>query len=119
MRESAGRRVDGCRTLFAVAVILALMAVASPQVVSAQARGTIAVRAQVLSAAPGQAGIDGAAQLVRARRPAFDSAARAETPLAVVTLRWEGGGGRPAEGRLKEADSDRPRLVASIQFLRN
>jgi hypothetical protein len=119
MRENVGRGADACRTLYAVAGILTLLAVTSPRAASAQARGTMAVRAQVLSAAPGQAGIDGAARLVRTRRPAPDSATRAETQLAVVTLRWEGGGGRPAERRVQEADSDRPRLVASIEFLRN
>jgi hypothetical protein len=84
-----------------------------------QARGALTVRAQVVSAASGQAGIDGAAELVRSRRPAPDSATRAETPLAVVTLRWEGPGGRPDDTRARNVVTDRPRLVASIEFLRN
>jgi hypothetical protein len=119
MRSSIGQSAGACRTLVATAGILALMAVASPKAASAQTRGTMTARAQVLSAAPGQAGIAGAAQLVRARRPALDSATRAETPLAVVTLRWERPGGHSATGRAKEAGTDRPRLVASIEFLRN
>jgi hypothetical protein len=119
MWSSIGQTARACRTLFPIADILALVIVASPGEAGAQARGTMTVRAQVVSAAPGQAGIDGTAELVRSRRPALDSATRAETRFAVVTLRWEGRGGRSGEGRVKEAGTDRPRLVASIQFLRN
>ena len=118
MWSSIGQSAGACRTLVSCAGLFAL-AVAVPQTASAQSRGTLIVRAQVISAAPGQAGRDGAAALVRSRRPAPDSATRAETPLAVVTLRWEGPGGRPDDRRVGEAVMDRPRLVASIEFLRN
>ena len=116
--SSIGQSGGGCRTLVRLAGLIAL-AGAVPQVAFAQSRGTLTVRAQVLSAAPGLAGMDGAAALVRSRRPAIDSATRAETPLAVVTLRWERAGGRPDDRRVREAVTDRPRLVASIEFLRN
>ena len=118
MWSSIGQSAVARRTLVPFASSLAL-AVAAPQLAPAQSRGTLTVRARVVSAAPGRAGMEGAAALVRSRRPALDSATRAETPLAVVTLRWEGPGGRPEDRRVREALSDRPRLVASIEFLRN
>ena len=118
MWSSIGQSAGACRTLVPFAGVIAL-AVAAPLMVSAQSRGTLAVRAQVVSAAPGQAGRDGAAALLRSGRPALNSAIRAETPLAVVTLRWEGPGDRPGDRRVREAVADRPRLVASIEFLRN
>lgn len=117
MWSSIGQGPGACRTLFSFAGFVAL-ALAAPQLISAQSRGTLTVRAQVLPAAPGQAGIDRAAALVRSHRPALDRATRAETPLAVVTLRWEGRDGRPDDNRPRAA-TERPRLVASIEFLRN
>jgi hypothetical protein len=102
---------------------MALGAVAFPGESSAQARGSMTVRAQVISAAPGRAGVEGAAELMRTRRPALDSVIRAETSFAVVTVRWLGSRDRGREGRPtaqhSEAESERPRLVASIEFLRN
>ena len=118
MWSSIGQSAVACRTLVPFAGLCALSVVA-PHVASAQSRGTLTARAQVVSAAPGQAGMDGAAALVRSRRPALDSATRAETPLALVTLRWEGHDGRPDDRRVRETVADRPRLVVSIEFLRN
>jgi hypothetical protein len=118
MWSSIGQSAGDCRTLVPFAGLFAL-AIAVPQIASAQSRGTLTARAQVVSAAPGQAGMEGAAALVRSRRPALDSATRAETGLAIVTLRWEREDELPARGRIEESDPDRPRLVASIQFLRN
>jgi hypothetical protein len=118
MWSSIGQSAGACRTLVPFAGLLAC-SVAAPQIVSAQSRGTLTARAQVVSAAPGQAGMDGAAALVRSRHPALDSATRAETPFAVVTLRWEEQAGRPDGRRVSETVTDRPRLVASIEFLRN
>lgn len=119
MWSSISQSAGACRTLFPLAALVGMIAVASPQVATAQARGAVTVQAQVVSAAPGQAGIEGAAELLRSRRPALDSATRAETALAVVSLRWEVRGSPPDEGRVGEADRARPRLVASIEFLRN
>jgi hypothetical protein len=102
---------------------LAIGVAAFPGEVSAQARGTMTAHAQVISAAPGRAGIEGAAELARSRRPARDSVARTETPFAVVTVRWLGSWGASRDSRQaaerQAAESERPRLVASIEFLRN
>lgn len=118
MWSNIGQSAVACRTLVPFAGLFAL-SVAAPHMASAQSRGSLTARAQVVSAAPGQAGLAGAAALVRSRRPALDSATRAETPLAVVSLRWEGPDGRPDDQRVREIVTDRPRLVASIEFLRN
>jgi hypothetical protein len=123
VRPKIGQGAGVCRTVAFCFIALALGVAAFPGEISAQARGTVTARAQVISAAPGRAGIEGAAELVRSRQRAHDSVARAETPFAVVTVRWLGSWDAGRDSRQaaerQRAESERPRLVASIEFLRN
>jgi hypothetical protein len=120
MGSILGQTAGVCRRVCLLGTVFGLSAIFCTNEASAQSRGSVVARAQVLEAAPGRAGIEGAARLVKGwHTAAKDSTSRLETRYATVSLAPQAESDVLSQSRSSRDVPRRAAVLVSVQFLRN